>query len=70
MKQITVPIPLEQVEEIHEVWLQLASILEISQNNEGSEALWRLIKPLEDRMSAVVFEEWEGMMDEAQNGGV
>ncbi len=69
-KEITVPIPLEQVEEIHEVWIQFASLLDISQNDEGSETLWRLLKPLESRMSEVVFEEWEGLMDKAKNGGI
>jgi len=69
VKQITVPIPLEQVEEIHEIWLQFASVLEIAEDHEGSNVMLRLLKPLESRMSDVVFEEWETMMDKAKNGG-
>ncbi len=69
MKQITVPIPLEQLEEIHEIWLQFASVLEIAGGHEGSNVMFRLLKPLENRMSAVVFEEWETMMDKAKKNG-
>ena len=69
MKQITVPIPLEQLEEIHEVWIQFASVLNIAENDEGSATMLRLLKPLESRLSEVVFEEWEGLMDKAKSGG-
>ena len=69
MKEITVPIPLEQLEEIHEVWIQFASVLHIAENDEGSATMLRLLKPLESRMSEVVFEEWEGLMDRAKSGG-
>jgi len=70
MNQITVPIPLEQLEEIHEVWIQFASVLNIAENDEGSATMLTLLKPLESRMSEVVFEEWESLMDKAKNGGI
>jgi len=70
MKEITVPIPLSQLDEIHDIWIQFASVLNIAQNDEGSETLLTLLKPLENRMSEVVFEEWEGLMDKAKNGGI
>lgn len=67
--QITVPIPLEQLEEIHEVWIQFASVLEVADSHEGSADILRLLQPLESRMSEVVFEEWETLMDKAKKKG-
>ena len=70
MKEITVPIPLSQLDEIHDIWSQFASVLDIAENDSGSATMSILLKPLADRMSDVVVEEWEGLMDKAKSGGV
>ena len=69
LTEITVPIKLSQLEEIHEVWRQFCSVLDISESNSGSASMSIVLRPLADRMSAVVVEEWESMMDKAKNGG-
>lgn len=69
MKQITVPILLEQLEEIHEIYIQFASVLSIAQHDDGSEGMSIVLRPLADRMGEVVVEEWETMMDKARKTG-
>ncbi len=64
-KQITVPIPLEQLDEIHEIWKQFASVLDISESDSGSATMSILLQPLASRMSDVVVEEWESLMEKA-----
>ena len=67
-KQITVPIPLEQVEAVHQIWMEFDSILAITERNKF-DSLMNLLEPLNDRLAGVVFEEWETLMDKAKNGG-
>jgi len=69
MKQITVPIPLSQLDEIHDIWSQFTSVLDIAENDSGSATMAILLRPLADRMTEVVIEKWETLMDEAKNGG-
>lgn len=68
MKQITVQIPLEQLEAVHQIWLEFASILSITDRGEF-DSLMTVLEPLEKRMGDVVFEEWETMMDKAKKNG-
>lgn len=68
MKQITVPIPLEKLKTVHQVWLEFSSILGITERNKF-ESLLDLLEPLEERLSNVVFEEWETLIDKAEKGG-
>ena len=56
MKQITVPIPLKQLEEIHDIWSQFQSVLDIAENDSGSATMSILLKPLADQMGDVVVE--------------
>ena len=56
--QITVPIPLEQLKTVHQVWLDFFRILSITDRNKF-ESLLDLLEPLEKRLADVVFEEWE-----------
>ncbi len=70
MKQITVPVPLEQLEEIHDIWSQFCSVLDIAEGHSGSATMSILLRPLTDQMSAVVVEKWESLMDKAENGGI
>jgi len=58
------------LDEIHDIWIQFASVLDIAENDSGSATMAILLKPLADRMSTVVVEEWEGLMDKAKSGGV
>ena len=67
--QITVPIPMEQLEEIHEIYIQWGSILSIAQHDDGSAEMSIVLRPLADRMANVVVEEWETMMDKAKKNG-
>ncbi len=69
MKQITVPIPLEQLEEIHDIWLQFSSVLSLAQHDDGSAEMSIVLRPLADRMANVVVEEWETMMNQAKKNG-
>ena len=68
MKQITVPIPLEQVEAAHQVWLEFTSLLLIVDRGKF-ESLLDVLEPLEDRMGKIIFEEWETLMDKAKKNG-
>ncbi len=68
MKEITVPIPLSQLDEIHDIWSQFVSVLDISEGHSGAVSMSIILNPLADRMSAVVVEEWESLMDKAKNG--
>jgi len=67
-KQITVPIPLEQLEAVHQIWIEFASILAITDRNK-CDSIMNLLEPLNERLGDVVFEEWEVLMDKAKNGG-
>ena len=69
MKRVTVPIPLEQLEEIHEIYIQFASVLSIAQHDDGSASMSTVLRPLESRMGDIVVEEWETMMDKAKKNG-
>ncbi len=67
MKQITVPIPLEQLKAVHQVWLEFSSVLGIV-DADKCDLLLNVLEPLEERLSAVVFEEWETLIDKAEKG--
>ncbi len=69
MKQITVPIPLEQVEAVHEIWIEFSSILTITDRGKF-DPLMNLLEPLNTRFADVICEEWETLMDKAKNGGI
>ncbi len=66
--QITVPIPLEQVEAVHQVWLEFSSLLFIVDRGKF-ESLLDVLEPLEDRLGKVIFEEWETLIDQAKKNG-
>jgi len=67
-KQITVPIPLEQVEAVHQICLEFNSILNIA-DRDKFDALMNLLEPLSERLGEVAFDEWDSLIDEAKNGG-
>ena len=68
MKQITIPIPLEQVEAVHQVWLEFTSLLFIVDRGKF-ESLLDVLEPLGDRLGKVIFEEWETLIDQAKKNG-
>ena len=68
MKQITVPIPLEQLEAVHQVWMEFTSVLGISDNGKF-DSLLDVLDPLEQRLSKIVFDEWETFIDQAKKNG-
>ena len=68
MKQITVPIPLEQVEGVHQIWLEFSSILSITDRGKF-DSLMTLLEPLNDRLSDIVFEEWGTLIYKAKKTG-
>ena len=67
-KQITVPIPLEQLKAVHQVWMEFTSVLGIVESGKF-DPLLEVIDPLEKRLSAVVFDEWGTLIDKAEKGG-
>jgi len=68
-KQITVPIPLEQLEAVHQICLEFNSILSIT-DRDKFDGLMNLLEPLSIRLANVAFDEWDSLIDEAKNGGV
>ncbi len=68
MKEITVSIPLEQVEAVHRICLEFNSILNIV-DRDKFDALMNLLEPLSERLGNVAFDEWDSLIDAAKNGG-
>ncbi len=68
LTEITVPIPLEQLEAVHQVWIEFASILTIADRNK-CDSIMNLLEPLDKRLGDVICEEWEGLMDKAKKNG-
>jgi len=68
MKQITVPIPLEQVKAVHRICLEFNSILSIT-DREKFDGLMNLLEPLSERLANVAFDEWDSLIDEAEKNG-
>ncbi len=67
MKQITVPVPLEQLKAVHQACMEFGSVLGLTDRNKF-ELLLDVLEPLEKRLSDVVFEEWETYIDKAESG--
>jgi len=67
-EQITVPILLEQLKAVHQVWLEFSSILGLT-DRDKFESLLDLLEPLNNRLANVVFEEWETLIDKAEKDG-
>ncbi len=68
MKQITVPIPLEQVEAVHQICLEFNSILHIA-DRDRFDGLMNLLEPLSERLGEVAFDEWDILIDKAKKKG-
>ena len=63
-----IPIPLEQLKTVHQVWLEFSSILGVA-DRDKFELLLDLLEPVEKKLADVVFEEWETLIDKAEKGG-
>ena len=63
--EATVPVPLSQLKEIHQIWLEFISILTVTDRGEF-DSLMNLLEPIEKRMSGVVVEEWENLIHKAE----
>ena len=62
---ITVPIPLEQLEAVHQIWIEFSSIVSITDRNEN-DSLMNLLEPLDERLAAIVVEEWETLIHKVE----
>ncbi|MDA2935560.1 hypothetical protein MYX82_14680 [Acidobacteria bacterium AH-259-D05] len=66
-QEITVPVPLKQLEAVHQIWIEFASIITITDRNETeADSLMNLLEPLNERLSDIVFEEWETLIHKAE----
>ncbi|MDA2928458.1 hypothetical protein MYX84_00685 [Acidobacteria bacterium AH-259-O06] len=65
--EVTVPVPLSQLKEIHQIWLEFASILSVTDRGKF-DSLMNLLEPIQERMSDIVFEEWESLISKAERG--
>ena len=65
-----IPVPIEQLKAVHQIWLDFGSILGAA-DQDKFDSLLDLLKPLDKRLAAVVFGEWETLIykdGQANNG--
>ena len=69
-QEITVPVPLDQLEAVHQIWMEFSSIVTITdQNPTEVHGLMVLLEPLSGRLGNIVVEEWETLIDKAESAG-
>ncbi|MDA2933335.1 hypothetical protein MYX82_03220 [Acidobacteria bacterium AH-259-D05] len=64
-QEITVPVPLGQLKAVHEIWIEFSSIVSVTDRNEA-DSLMNLLEPLNERLADIVCEEWETLIDKAE----